>query len=277
MNNLTLTHIFIYPIKSLGGISLQSAKVEERGLQFDRRWMLVDKNGMFLTQREHPQMALLQVSIKDDMLEISHKVKKIANIHLPISDTRPPTSNNLRTNSMAVNIWDDVVIAKNVSRDADSWFSEALNLDCHLVSMDKDSDRITDRKFTPEPKQVSFADAYPFLIIGQESLNELNRKLKEPLPMNRFRPNFVFNGGEPFIEDTWKDFMIGDLKFRAIKPCSRCVVTTVNQDTAEKASEPLETLAKFRKVDNKIMFGMNVICYDEGVVRVSDLVAPLDT
>ena len=172
MNNLTLTHIYIYPIKSLGGISLQSAKVEERGLQFDRRWMLVDKNGMFLTQREHPQMALLQVSIKDDMLEISHKVKKIANIHLPISYPQPPTSNNLRTNSMAVNIWDDVVIAKNVSRDADFWFSEALNLDCHLVSMDKDSDRITDKKFTPEPKQVSFADAYPFLIIGQESLND---------------------------------------------------------------------------------------------------------
>ena len=267
MNNLTLTHIYIYPIKSLGGISLQSAKVEERGLQFDRRWMLVDKNGMFLTQREHPQMALLQVSIKDDMLEISHKVKKIANIHLPISDPRPPTSNNLRTNSMVVNIWDDVVIAKNVSHDADFWFSEALNLDCQLVSMNKDSDRITDRKFTPEPKQVSFADAYPFLIIGQESLNELNRRLKEPLPMNRFRPNFVFSGGEPFIEDTWKDFMIGDLKFRAVKPCSRCVVTTVNQDTAEKASEPLETLAKFRKVDNKVMFGMNVIGYDVGVVQ----------
>ena len=277
MNNLTLTHIFIYPIKSLSGISLQSAKVEERGLQYDRRWMLVDKNGMFLTQREHPQMALLQVSIKDDMLEISHKVKKIANIHLPISDTRPPTSNNLRTNSMAVNIWDDVVIAKNVSRDADSWFSEALNLDCRLVSMDKDSDRITDRKFTPEPKQVSFADAYPFLIIGQESLNELNRRLKEPLPMNRFRPNFVFSGGDPFIEDTWKDFMIGDLKFRAVKPCSRCVVTTVNQDTAEKASEPLETLAKFRKADNKVMFGMNVIGHNEGIVRVGEQVVELDT
>jgi len=277
MNNLTLTHIYIYPIKSLGGISLHSAKVEERGLQFDRRWMLVDKNGMFLTQREHPQMALLQVSIKDDMLEISHKVKKIANIHLPISDTRSPTSNNLRTNSMVVNIWDDVVIAKNVSHDADLWFSEALNLDCHLVSMDKDSDRITDRKFTPEPKQVSFADAYPFLIIGQESLNELNSRLKEPLPMDRFRPNFVFSGGEPFIEDTWKDFMIGKLKFKAVKPCARCVVTTVNQNTAEKGSEPLETLAKFRKVGNKVNFGMNVIGHDSGVVQVGDLVVALDT
>jgi len=267
LNKLTLTHIYIYPIKSLGGISLQSAKVEERGLQYDRRWMLVDKNGMFLTQREHPQMALLQVNLKDDNLEVTHKVKPISNLQLPIS-------NGQKSNHMVVNIWNDVVIAKNVSHDADLWFSEALNLDCHLVFMDKDSDRHTDLKYTPEPKQVSFADAYPFLIIGQESLNELNRRLKEPLPINRFRPNFVFSGGEPFIEDTWKDFMIGDLKFRAVKPCSRCVVTTVNQDTAEKGSEPLETLAQFRKVGNKVMFGQNLIAYDKGVVRVGDSVTP---
>jgi uncharacterized protein len=249
---------------------------------------------MFLTQREHPQMALLQVSLNENLLEFSHKVKTISSWQLLISKEqtlgshgrtmteKPPVKESSLTakneaNHMVVNIWDDVVIAKNVSRDADSWFSEALNLDCHLVSMDKDSDRITNRKFTPEPKQVSFADAYPFLIIGQESLNELNRRLKEPLPMNRFRPNFVFSGGEPFIEDTWKDFMIGNLKFRAVKPCSRCVVTTVNQDTAEKGKEPLETLNKFRKVGNKVMFGMNVIGHNEGVVRLGDQVVELDT
>ena len=261
MNNLTLSHIYIYPIKSLGGISLQSAKVEERGLQHDRRWMLVDKNGMFLTQREHPQMALLQVTIKDELLEVMHKIKTMSTLQIPIT--------NLKNGShMVVNIWDDVVIAKNVSHDADLWFSDALNLDCHLVYMDKDSDRFTDRKFVEEPRQVSFADAYPFLIIGQESLNELNRRLKVPLPMNRFRPNFVFSGGEPFIEDTWKDFMIGDLKFRAVKPCSRCVVTTVNQDTAEKASEPLETLAKFRKVGNKVNFGQNLVGYNSGLISI---------
>jgi len=209
MNNLTLSHIYIYPIKSLGGISLQSAKVEERGLQHDRRWMLVDKNGMFLTQREHPQMALLQVTIKDELLEVMHKVKTMSTLQIPIT--------NLKNGShMVVNIWDDVVIAKNVSRDADLWFSEALNLDCHLVYMDKNADRVIDRKYVDEPRQVSFADAYPFLIIGQESLNELNRRLKAPLPMNRFRPNFVFSGGEPFIEDKWKDFTIGDLKFREV-------------------------------------------------------------
>src|SRR4030066_1506979 len=143
MNNLTLSHIFIYPIKSLGGISLQSAKVEERGLQHDRRWMLVDKNGMFLTQREHPQMALLQVNIKDGMLEVSHKVKKISNLQLPISAY--PSAG-----SIVVNIWNDVVIAKNVSHNTDAWFSEALNLDCHLVFMDNDSDRFTDRKYFDE-------------------------------------------------------------------------------------------------------------------------------
>ena len=263
MHKLTLTEIYIYPIKSLGGISLQSAKVEERGLQYDRRWMLVDKNGMFLTQREHPSMALLQVNIKDDMLEVSHKVKTISDLQLPIS-------NEQISNRMVVNIWDDVVLANNVSRDADLWFSEALNLDCQLVFMNDESVRFADRKYTSESKQVSFADAYPFLIIGQESLNELNRRLKEPLPMNRFRLNFVFSGGESFIEDTWKDFMIGDLKFRAVKPCSRCIVTTVNQDTAEKGSEPLETFTKFRKVGNKILFGQNLISYEMGIVKVGD-------
>ena len=270
MNNLTLSHIFIYPIKSLGGIGLQSAKVEERGLQYDRRWMLVDKNGMFLTQREHPQMALLQVNIKDDTLQVSHKVKAISNLQLPISSEQ-------LSNHMVVNVWNDVVIAKNVSHDADLWLSEALNLDCQLVFMDNDSDRFTDRKYVDEPHLVSFADAYPFLIIGHESLNELNRRLKEPLPMNRFRPNFVFSGGEPFIEDTWRDFMIGKLKFRAVKSCSRCVIPTINPDTAEKGREPLETLAKFRKVDNKVMFGQNLVGYNEGVVKVGDRVTQLDT
>ena len=255
--------MYIYPIKSLGGISLQSAKVEERGLKYDRRWMLVDKNEMFLTQREHPQMTLLKVNVKDDWLEVSHKVKTISNLQLPISSEQI-------SGSIVVNVWNDVVIAKNVSHDADLWLSEALNLDCQLVFMDNDSDRYTDRKYVDEPHHVSFSDAYPFLIIGQESLNELNRRLKEPLPMNRFRPNFVFSGGEPFIEDTWKDFMIGKLKFRGVKSCSRCVIPTINPDTAEKGREPLETLSKFRKVGNKVMFGQNLVGYDEGVVKVGD-------
>lgn len=269
MNKFTLSHIYIYPIKSLGGISLQSAKVEERGLQYDRRWMLVDKNGMFLTQREYPQMALLQVNINDDKLEVTHNVKTISNLqipiydfHPPISDTQPPTTN------IVVNIWNDVVIAKHLNKEIDEWFSDALDLDCQLVFMDNDSDRFTDTKYTSEPKQVSFADAYPFLIIGQESLNELNRRLKEPLTINRFRPNFVFSGGESFSEDKWKDFMIGKLKFRAVKPCSRCVIPTINPDTAEKGSEPLETLAKFRKVGNKVNFGMNAVGFGNGIVEV---------
>lgn len=269
---MVLTHIYIYPIKSLCGISLQSAKVEERGLQHDRRWMLVDKNGIFLTQREHPQMALLQVNIKNDKLEVSHKIKPISNLQLPITGSQLPASINSNT---VVNIWNDIVIAKNVSREADLWFSEALNLDCQLVFMDNDSNRFTDRKYVDEPHQVSFADAYPFLIIGEESLNELNRRLKEPLPMNRFRPNFVFSGGEPFIEDTWKDFMIGKLKFKAVKPCARCVITTVNPNTAEKGIEPLETLAKFRKVGNKVMFGMNVVGLGNGLLEIGDRVVPL--
>lgn len=270
MNQLTLTHIYIYPIKSLGGISFQSATVEERGLQYDRRWMLVDKNGMFLTQREYPQMALLQVNIKDDKLVVTHKTKSISNLEFPISDAQPPITNIL------VNIWDDAVFAKNISKEIDEWFSDAVGVDCRLVAMNNDSNRLTDRKFTPEPKQVSFADGYPFLIIGQESLNELNRRLENPLPMDRFRPNFVFSGGEPFIEDTWTDFLIGKLKFKAVKPCARCVITTINQNTAEKGIEPLETLAKFRKAGNKVIFGMNLVGFGNGMLEVGDRIVPVD-
>lgn len=264
MKDLILSQIYIYPIKSLGGISLQSAKVEELGLQYDRRWMLVDKNRMFLTQREHPQMALLQVNIKDDKLEVSHKVKPISNLLIPIYH-HLPTSNY---SNIVVNIWNDVVIANHLNKEIDMWFSEALNIDCKLVYMNKNSDRTIDRKYSDKPYRVSFADAFPFLIIGEESLNELNRRLKEPLPMTRFRPNFIFSGGEPFTEDTWKDFLIGNLKFRAIKPCSRCVITTINPETAEKGSEPLETLAKFRKVGNKVNLGMNLITLGVGIVKV---------
>jgi uncharacterized protein len=126
------------------------------------------------------------------------------------------------------------------------------------------------RNMLSEDKIVSFADAYPFLIIGQSSLDDLNSRMDVKLPMNRFRTNFVFTGGKPFDEDNWKDFMIGNVKFRAVKPCARCVITTTNQETAERSSEPLRTLSTFRKSGNKVLFGMNLVADTIGVVNVGD-------
>lgn len=270
--SLTLSKIYIYPIKSLGGISLVESFVEDRGLQYDRRMMLVDDEGIFITQRDFPQMALLKTEIKNEHLTVAH-LNYNQSIEIPLQP-----ANSFSHYKRKVKIWDDICEASIVSEEADNFFSDMIGLKCHLVYMPEDEKRIVDpqRKYVVDNHIVSFADGYPFLIIGQSSLNELNRRLEKPLPMNRFRPNFVFAGGRPFEEDNWKDFMIGDVKFRAVKPCARCVITTTDQETAIRNQEPLKTLSTFRKIENKVMFGMNLVSYSEGLIKVGDKISLLD-
>jgi len=247
MINYNLTQINIYPIKSLGGISLQSSLVEERGLQYDRRWMLVDEQNKFITQRLHPEMALLTVEIKNDLLTIKHKQNQLS----PLTILPLPYDEE----EINVQIWKDNVNAIKYSSDANDWFTEAIGFKCNLVYMHDSTKRKVDLKYAKN-KMVGFADGYPFLIIGEESLNDLNKRLEEPLPMNRFRTNFVFSGGKPFNEDNWKTIKIGNVVFHSTKSCPRCVITTINQDTGIKGKEPLKTLATFRQKDNNVMFGM---------------------
>lgn len=263
MSVLTLTEIWIYPIKSLGGIRLTKAHVQEKGLQYDRRWMLVDENGKFMTQRVMPEMALFKVAITDAQLTITH-------IHTKSHHTiaLQPT---LTGRKQTVTIWDDAVKAVEVSEESSNWFSQILNIGCKLVYFPEENERAVDRQYATH-EQVSLADGYPFLIIGEASLQDLNNRMKKPLPMNRFRPNFVFSGGLPFEEDTWKKFSIGTNRFLGVKPCSRCVLTTVNQDTAEKGDEPLRTLATYRKQNNKIYFGQNLLAVDHTFVQEGDLI-----
>jgi uncharacterized protein YcbX len=262
MNKKKLTQIFIYPIKSLGGIPLLSSIAEERGLKYDRRWMLIDENDSFLTQRQYPQMALFNVKIDGEFLTVSLKNNESEKISLPLLSTSKKTLN--------VKIWDDTCTAKLASPEADNWFSEILKIKCKLVQMPESTKRLVDHKYSPEEKSVSFADGYPFLIIGQASLDDLNEKLAQPLPINRFRPNFVFTGGEPYEEDNWKQFKIGEVVFSALKPCARCMITTVDQETAERGFEPLTTLASYRKKDSKVLFGMNLICNSTGTINLED-------
>ena len=254
-----LTEINIYPVKSLGGISLDEAEVTDRGLKYDRRWMLVDENGNFMTQRVFPQMSLIKTSIDDHSLHFSHKIKNDIKFSIPL-DTYGDEQND-------VEVWDDIVNAVFVGNDADSWFSEILGTKCRLVYMPDDSKRFVEKKYASQNEIVSFADAYPFLIIGQSSLDDLNSRLEEKLPMNRFRPNFVFAGGAPFDEDKMKSFKLSDVKFFPVKPCARCVVTTVNQETGVKGKEPLETLASFRTQNNKVMFGQNLLHKGIGKIK----------
>lgn len=262
MNRKKLSQIFIYPIKSLGGIPLLSSIAEERGLKYDRRWMLIDENDSFLTQRQYPQMALLNVTIEGEFLSVSLKLDASEKISLPLLSSSKKT--------LSVKIWEDTCPAELVSPEADNWFSEILKVKCRLVRMPESTKRLVDQKYSPEKKSVSFADGYPFLIIGQASLDDLNEKLPQPLPINRFRPNFVFTGGEPYEEDNWKQFKIGEVVFSALKPCARCMITTINQDTSERGFEPLTTLASYRKKDSKVLFGMNLICNSAGTINLED-------
>ena len=260
---LTLSEIFIYPIKSLGGISVDSAIVEERGLKYDRRFLLVDENDMFMTQRDYPQLAFLKLFFSENGFKVLNTQNNSYSVIPFECDSKEYIS---------VNIWDDVCNAVQVNQDLDNWFSNALNKKVSLVYMPDDEKRIVEKTYITDDHIVSFADAYPLLIIGKSSLDDLNTRLVNPIPMNRFRPNLVFTGGNAYEEDNWKDFKIGNAEFKAVKPCARCVITTTNQNTAERSAEPLKTLANYRKVNNKIMFGMNVVCNKTGVVSVNQTI-----
>ncbi|MBT1696533.1 MOSC domain-containing protein [Fulvivirgaceae bacterium PWU4] len=265
MSELRLSEIWIYPVKSLGGISVTSARVMEKGLLHDRRWMLTDEHGAFMTQRVYPKMALFRPAINGDTLTITklNPVNDHASVSLSLST--PPLGEQFRSK-----VWDDEVTVTEVSDKVSDWFTTQLGMRCRLVSFPEKNPRPVNPKYSINNEHVGLADAYPFLIIGQSSLDDLNARLNEPLPMNRFRPNLVFTGGAPFEEDTWKKFTIGGNRFAGVKPCDRCVLTTVNQDTAEKGVEPLLTLSKYRKRDNKIYFGQNVVALDHTEISVGD-------
>ncbi|MBX2965431.1 MAG: MOSC domain-containing protein [Cyclobacteriaceae bacterium] len=261
MSNLRLSEIWIYPIKSLRGISLEKATVLEKGLASDRRWMLADERNKFITQREHPELALFSVSLADNHIHILHR----KNNESVSFSTEVPEENVLQTT-----IWNDTVTTIEPWPEISAWFTNQLNFRCKLVHFPESNSRLVDTQYANNNENVSLADGYPFLIIGQSSLDDLNKRLQEPLPIRRFRPNFVFTGGEPYEEERWRNFSIGTVEFAGVKNCARCVLTTVDPETGIKGKEPLLTLSKYRKHDNKILFGQNVVLRKPGVVQVGD-------
>lgn len=267
---IQLSEIWIYPVKSLGGIQLQKAQVTDRGLEYDRRWLLVDENGQFLSQRDYPELALFQPKTENDFLTITHRIK-LETIAIPLRPTFLKSETKIK-----VTVWDDVMDAFEVSLEATNWFSRMLGFGVRLVYMPDESQRKVDAKYAVTGNEInSFSDGYPFLIIGQASLNDLNLRLETPVPMNRFRPNFVFSGGLAYAEETWREIKIGTLTFFGVKPCGRCVMTTIDQDLGTKSSkDPLLTLSKYKKVGNKVIFGQNLVGVELGWVAVGDFVAP---
>lgn len=278
---MKISGIYIYPIKSLKGISLDESVVERRGLQYDRRWMLVDENGEFFTQREFPKMSVISTEIKENGLLI--QAENFEDLLVPFEENGEETAK--------VRVWNSVCDALVSENFINEWFGEVLQTKCKLVFMPDNSERSINKLFDKNKDIVSFADGYPQLLIGENSLNDLNERLEEKLPMNRFRPNLVVSGSESFAEDNWKNIKIGETVFRSSKPCARCVMTTVNQNSGEFAGkEPLKTLAKYRMAKdvfpenyaeldldkNAVLFGQNLIAENfGGRVKIGDSVEVL--
>jgi len=269
MNKLVLSEIWFYPVKSLGGIRVNTAAVKGKGLQHDRRWMLVDQQGVAMTQRVYPEMALFKPSIDDGKIHIAYTTNGSTIDSAMITPDDSPQGIRLKAN-----VWNDRVDVIEVDKNLSQWFSDLLHYPCRLVAFPESNPRKVDPHYSINAEDVSLADAYPFLLIGQSSLDDLNKRLQERVPMNRFRPNFVFTGGAPYQEDEWKDLSIGGLRFVAVKKSARCVLTTVDQNTAVKGREPLHTLSGYRKVGNKVFFGHNLVGLDEGTVSVDDAIIP---
>lgn len=259
-----VTGLFIYPIKSCRGTSLTSAEVGPTGFVHDRQWLVVDRNNSFMTQRDWPALARVEARVTDGGLELAAET-------MPRLSVREPDAGDRRCR---VVIWGDEVEAVDAAADAGEWFSGLLGAACRLVRMPASTLRQVDPGYAVPGDRVGFADAFPFLLISEGSLDELNRRLAEPVPMSRFRPNIVVAGCAPHDEDGWSRVRIGAVDFRVVKPCARCVITTTDQRTGERGREPLRTLASYRRVGGKILFGQNLIHDGTGTVRVGDACVP---
>jgi uncharacterized protein len=257
---LTISQLHIYPIKSMGGIDLQTALLTDRGFEYDRRWMLVDENNRFISQREVATMALLQPEITGNGLIITHKLTG-DQLTVPFKPNGA---------SITAAIWDDYCEVQLVDSAADAWFSHVLGITCRLVFMPETARRTVDAEYAFKGELTSLSDGFPLLMIGQASLDDLNNRLDMPIPMNRFRPNIVFTGGEPYQEDSMQHFVVNGINLYGVKPCGRCPIPTIDQNTGIASKEPLKTLASYRGRNNKVYFGQNVLFDGGGVISLGD-------
>lgn len=263
-----LTSISIYPIKGTRAISLPEAEVRTRGLASDRRWLVVDENGRFITQRTHPRIGLVSTAVHPD------GTLTMAGPDMDQLVVAPPTADS----RMSVSVWDDTIAAAGGLTEADRWFSQYLQTTCHLVFMDQGALRPVAPPYGQPGDEVSFADAVPVLLANDASLLDLNRRLASPLPMSRFRPNITVDGEVPWDEDHWQRLRVGSVEFVVTHRCARCVVTTIDQETGTKAGdgEPLKTLATFRRDEKGVYFGQNLVPRSTGIIHVGDPVEILE-
>lgn len=258
---MKLTAINKYPVKSLKAISIMRADVDDFGITNDRRWMLVNTEGKFVTQRQYPKMGSISVEESGQYLRFYSDSGSVLEI-----------KNELLKEEVSVRVWGDEVSACQATDEVNEWFSAELGVSVALVYMPDSTFRQVDRQFADYKQRVSFSDGFPFLLISEASLVDLNSRLDSPVPMSRFRPNLVVSGCGPYEEDQWRRVRIGDIEFDVVKPCSRCVMTTIDESTLIKGREPLRTLATYRKNEYGVCFGQNLVHRSTGVLNIGDAV-----
>lgn len=267
-----LSGIFIHPVKSCAALSVQHSQVENLGLSFDRRWMLVEADsGKFITGRECPELVLLRANVADGQLQLSAPSPRLG------APTLAARSAHFGATQKRVRVWDDDVIAALADPDTNQALSAWLGRPVELVYFDARSQRLLDQKYAQAQDQTAFSDGYPILLISQASLDTLNARLVQPISMQRFRPNLVVSGAiDAHTEDSWKRVQIGAAIFDLVKPCVRCVFTTVDADLGARdpTGEPLTTLKTYRRTAKGITFGMNLIPRNPGaIIQVGDVLS----
>lgn len=254
-----LTDIYIYPVKSLAGIRVSSWPVNEKGLLHDRKWMLIDSNNQFLSQRRVPKMVLIKTELTENQLILS--TESSGSISLDLS---PKNGSEIIST-----IWSDQCLSKTISKQADQWLSDFLGIECKLVYQPDEVVRSVDPDYAKQGDKVNFSDGFPFLITSEASLDSLNQAMGLELPMQRFRPNLVISQCKSYAEDSWREIAINNISFRLPKPCSRCSVPTIDTETAETNKEPLTTLSRLRKWNNQVYFGQNALHNDSGELSIN--------
>jgi uncharacterized protein YcbX len=260
--NYTVKELYIYPIKSLAGIKCKSLKTEEMGFENDRRWMLIDEENHFMTQRKYPMMSQFYPEISKGEINVSYEGKKHDFL----------MTENLQE-AILSEVWDDESKVVEVNKATSKWFSEQLGLICKLVKILNKGDRKHSSTKLNKTLNVSLADGYPYLLIGTKSLDFLNEKLEEKISISRFRPNIVITTETPHEEDAFDTFKIGNVDFKNAKRCERCIMINNNPTNGEVKKEPLKTLSTYRKVNNSVLFGTNVVALNYDVIQLGDKVS----
>ncbi|GHF57371.1 MOSC domain-containing protein [Streptomyces thermodiastaticus] len=274
MEHVELRSLHIHPVKAFRAVGLEEAVVEPWGLAGDRRWALIDDGGKVVTQRRHPHLALAAAGLlPGGGLRLSAPGQEPLTVPVPPQGT-----------TVTVDVFGDKVEAVPAGSAAHAWCSAYVGEDTRLVHMDDPATRRSvDPAYGRPGETVAFADGYPLLLTSQSSLDSLNALIAEgdrpeegPLPMDRFRPSAVVAGAPAWAEDGWRRIAIGEVVFRVAKPCGRCVVTTTDQTTAERGTEPLRTLGRHRRFGSSLVFGQNLVPESTGTLRVGDPVTILE-